>query len=105
MKSFLMLSIVNLMACGVESIATTEAPQATVSSAVPARSEATPVSAESESVTAAASCFEEWDCRICGTPNRTQNILVEICDDGTETIISAGGRDFSRTSAPHRRRM
>lgn len=40
-------------------------------------------------VTAAATCYLEWDCRRCGSPSKNQNVLYQICDDGTQTVVEA----------------
>lgn len=56
-------------------------------STAPEASRATEDSMESEASVEA--CFRVWDCQTCSNGS-SQNVLVEICDDGSERIVRAG---------------
>lgn len=86
MSKFLVLPMLFLVACAVEPAANTEATTEAAASALTEVAPTTSTDTKVSTVVRAASCFDEWDCRICGT-GRTQNILVQVCDDGSETII------------------
>lgn len=81
----LMMLAFGVAACAVESPADPAATTETMSSEITTADEA---AASQSQLTA--TCFPVWECEICGSPNRTRNVLYSECDDGTWTIIRAG---------------
>jgi len=88
MKSVLALVVLafGVAASTVESSADPVGTAETISSVISAADEAV-AAAESP---LAASCVPVWECEICGSGNRTKNVLYSECDDGTWTVIRAG---------------
>jgi hypothetical protein len=90
MKSFLIFSILGVMACGVDPETGTRGMAGTASSVVTVSrttSDGTPVAQGIGATTQELSCTEFWDCEFCRNGTR-RNVLHEVCN-GIDTVIYA----------------
>jgi hypothetical protein len=83
MKKLWMILLVSLASCGVDQVASTEAADE------PVASQQGEVGDDSAASHQEVTCFTEWDCQVCSNTHKTQNVLVETCSDGSETVVSA----------------
>lgn len=87
MKSVLgvMMLALGLVACAVEP---SSEPTGAVASAVSTNDERSAISESEELLDV--TCVDVWECEICGSGNRTQNVLMKECSDGSATEIRRG---------------
>lgn len=92
MKSFLVFLTLSFVACVAEPGADVEdtdsASSSTLTEMSPEMSFTPLQSTEASPATQSLGCYQIWHCGKCGT--RRRNVLHEVCDDGSNTIIYTG---------------